>query len=130
MDKRPAYKEPLSTSLRRHLYGNEEQIAEIIRWVAFSALFTLLAFVITKLINSKYVEALVILTGTLPIIISLVLIRRRMLLLPITIFAVGSILLLTYIATIGVGIYDVAVIGYPVVLIVTSLVLRERSFLI
>jgi signal transduction histidine kinase len=126
MSKRADYKEPLSTVLRRHAYGNEEQIAEIVRWVAFSSLFVLLALIIIKLIGSRYVEALVVLIGIVPIISSIVMIKKGMLSLPITIFAINAILLLTYIATIGYGIYDVSVIGFPVVLIVTGLILRGR----
>ena len=63
MRKIPAYKEPLSTILRRPTRGNEEQTAEILRWVAYSSLFTLLVLIITLLLRSLYFEAIVILIG-------------------------------------------------------------------
>jgi signal transduction histidine kinase len=126
MNKLPAYNEPLSTALRRRAYGNEEQIAEILRWVAFSSIFILSALIITKLTRGMYVDALVILVSILAIVLSLALIRKGMLSLPLTIFAVNAILLLTYLSTVGLGIYDIAIIGFPLVLIVTSLILRGR----
>lgn len=126
MSKKAAYKEPLSKLLRRHTYDNEEQIAEILRWVAFSSLFILLVLVFTELLKRRYSEALIILMGVLPIIISLVMIRKGMLLLPITILAVNITLLLTYIATTGYGIHGVSMMGLPVVLIITGLILRGR----
>ena len=94
--------------------------------MAFSSIFILFALIITKLTRGMYVDALVILVGILPIIISLVLIRKGMLSLPITIFAINAILLLTYISTVGQGIYNVSVIGFPLVLIVTGLILKGR----
>ena len=126
MDKIPDYKEPLSSALRRRAYGNEEQIAEIVRWVAFSSLFVLLALIINQLLKGRYIEAVVILIGMLPIVISLMLIRKGKLSLPIAIFAAGSILLLTYISTVGNGIHDVAIMAFPLILIVTGLILRGR----
>lgn len=126
MDNIPDYKEPLSSALRRRAYGNEEQIAETVRWVAFSSLFVLLALIVNQLLKSRYIEAMIILIGILPIVISLMLIRKGKLSLPITIFAIGSILLLTYISTVGNGIHDVAIMAFPLILIVTGLILRGR----
>jgi len=112
--------------LERHTHGNEEQIAEILRWVAFSSLFILLVYIFTGLLKGRYIESLTTLIGVLPIIISLILIRKGMLLLPIAILAVNITLLLTYIATVGSGIYDISVMGFPVVLIITGLILKGR----
>jgi len=126
MNKKPSYTEPFSEVLRRRAYGNEEQIAETLRWVAYSSLFILLALITNQLTRGIYVAALVVFIGALAIVVSLVLIRKGMLSLPLTIFTITSILLITYIATIGQGIYDVAVIGFPLVLIVTGLILRGR----
>ncbi|MEI2803349.1 MAG: hypothetical protein V9E84_06535 [Trichococcus flocculiformis] len=113
MDKTPDYKEPLSSALRRRAYGNEEQIAETVRWVAFSSLFVLMALIINQLLMGKYIETMVILIGMLPIIISLLLIKRGRLTLPIAIFTIGSILLLTYLSTVGNGVHDVAIMAFP-----------------
>jgi signal transduction histidine kinase len=126
MGRKTSYTEPLSEILRRRFYGNEEQIAEILRWIAFSSLFILFVLIFNKIMRSRYVDALIILAGTLPIIVSLILIKKGMLSLPITIFAINAILLLTYISTVGQGIYNVSVIGFPLVLIVTGLILRGR----
>lgn len=126
MAKKPIYKEPLSTMLRRRNPGNEEQIAGIIRWVAYSSIFTLMALIFASLARRHYIEALIILVGVVPIITSLVLIEKKMITIPVIIMAVTITLLLTYISSAGSGIYDVAVIGYPVVLIITGLILKGK----
>ena len=54
MNKIPAYNEPISAALRRRAYGNEEQIAEILRWVAFSSIFILSTLIITEA-NERFV---------------------------------------------------------------------------
>jgi signal transduction histidine kinase len=126
MNKKTSYTEPLSEVLRRRAYGNEEQIAETLRWVAYSSLIILLALITNQLTRGMYVAALVVFLGALAIVVSLVLIRKGMLSLPLAIFTITAILLITYISTVGQGIYDVAVIGFPLVLIVTGLILRGR----
>jgi signal transduction histidine kinase len=126
MNKSPNYKEPLSTVLIKHTDGNEEQTAEILRWVAFSSLFIFLVLIYTELLKHKYIEALAILVGIVPIITSLILIRKQMILLPITILAVDISLLLTYIGTTDNGIHDIAMMGFPVVLIITGLILKGK----
>jgi signal transduction histidine kinase len=126
MENRPGYKEPLSSYLRRRTYGNEEQVAKIMRWVAFSSLFVLLVLGINLLFKGKYTETVAILIGIVPIITSLIMINRGMLSLPITLFAISAIILLTYISAIGNGIHDVAIMAYPIILIVTGLILKGK----
>ena len=126
MENRPSYNEPLSSYLRRRTYGNEEQVAKIMRWVAFSSLFVLLVLGINLLFKGKYTETVAILIGIVPIITSLIMINRGMLSLPITLFAISAIILLTYISAIGNGIHDVAIMAYPIILIVTGLILKGK----
>lgn len=123
---KPAYKEPLSTVLRRRNQGNEEQISEVILWVAYASIFTLLTLTFTKLAFRRYIEAIVVLIGILPLVISVILIRKKKISIPVVILAVTLTLLLTYIASISNGIYDVSVMGFPVVLIITGLILRGK----
>lgn len=125
-NKKPFYKEPLSTALRRRNTGNEDQIAEIIRWVAYSSIFILLALIFSQLAKGKYRETLVILAGILPMITSLILIQKKMITYPIIILVVTITLMLTYISSVSTGIYDVAVMAFPVVLIITGLILKGK----
>jgi signal transduction histidine kinase len=126
MSKKTIYKEPISTALRRRTEGNEEQLARILRWVAFSSLFIVLVLIFTQLLRRRYGESVLLLVGILPILISIILIRKGMLSFPVSILAVNITLLLTYIASIGNGIYDISLIGFPVVLIITGLILKGR----
>ena len=126
MNEKPAYEEPISTVLRRRPHGNTEGIARTLRWVAISALFIFLTLIAFEILSNKYSEALVISIGILPILISILMIRQGMISLPSAILAVTMILLITYLASVGYGLYDVGVIGFPVVLIVAGLILRDK----
>ena len=67
--------------------------------------------------------------GIVPILISINLLRRNAITVPSTILAVTIILLITWLATIGQGINDIGLLGYPVILIVAGLILRGRVIL-
>jgi signal transduction histidine kinase len=124
MNNEPAYKEPLSKLLRRHTQENDEQIAGILRWITLASLFIFLVLIYTELLERKYIESLMLLIGVVPIIASLILIRKKMILLPVAILSVNITLLITYIATTDNGIHDIGMMGLPVVLIITGLILR------
>jgi signal transduction histidine kinase len=130
MKVKPSYSEPLSQSLRRHPQGNKIEIANTVRWVGISTLGIFLALMISYLLLGSYRNALVVSIGTIPIIISLILIRRdEAVTLPSTILAVTIILLITSLATFSQGIYDIGLLGFPVILIVAGLILRGRVIL-
>ncbi|MBI3153185.1 MAG: GHKL domain-containing protein [Chloroflexi bacterium] len=126
MPNKPVYNEPLSTLLRRPHRGDEKQIMETLQWVARSSLLILFTFGIVKLIAGKFTETIIVLFGAIPILISIQYIKKGMVSRPSAILAVTTILLITYLATIGAGVYDVALIGYPVIMIVAGLILRGR----
>ena len=97
------------------------------RWVGFSALGIFLALTISYLLMDRYMNALVTSIGIIPIIISLILIQRNdAVSVPSTILAVTIILLITWLATSSQGIYDIGILGFPVILIVAGLILRGR----
>ena len=124
MKDRPAYQEPLSTILRGSPLENERQIANVLRWLARSAVFIFLALLIAALSENQYREALAISIGIIPILISNLLIRRGMVSVPSAILTIVMILLLTWLATVGYGIHDFSIIGYPVIMVFAGLILR------
>jgi signal transduction histidine kinase len=126
MKNRRAYNEPLSTVLRRNPQGSKTEIANTLRWVGYSALGIFLALIISYLLSGNYVGALVVSVGIIPIIISLFLIQNDAVSVPSAILATTIIFLITWLATLGQGIYDIGVLGFPVILIVAGLILRGR----
>jgi signal transduction histidine kinase len=127
MKPKQIYKEPLSQSLRRHPQGSKVEIANTVRWVGFSALGIFLTLMITYLLLGSYKNALATIIGIIPIIVSLLLIRRdEAVSVPSTILAVTIILLITGLATLNQGMYDIGLLGFPVILIVAGLILRGR----
>ena len=126
MKNRPAYKEPLSTVLRRHPEGSKTEIASTLRWVGISGLGIFLVLMLSSLLAGDYAGALVIFIGIIPVIIALTLIQREAVSVPSTVLAVTFILLVTVLSTQNQGIYDIGVLAYPVILIIAGLILRGR----
>ena len=126
MNKILSYIELISESLRRHSQGKESQIVTTLRWAAIASLFIFLTLIVVELVKGNYRIALVISIGILPIIVSLFLMRRGQISFPSVVLAVNMILLITYLTTNGNGIYDIGILGYPAILIVTGLILRGR----
>jgi signal transduction histidine kinase len=126
MSGKPAYEEPISTTLRRRPGDNKEEIARTVRWIAISALFIFLTLIVLEVLSNRYTVALVVSIGILPILVSILWIRQGTLSLPSAILAVTLILLIAYLGFVGYGIHDVGMIGFPVVLIVAGLILRDK----
>ena len=126
MKKKPRYTEPLSRAMRRRPYGSKTELAGIIRWAALSSLFVILILTVVYLLTEFYINALVAALGILPILISILLLKRESISFPSAILAFTIILLITIQATLGQGLQDIGVMGYPVILIVAGLILRGR----
>ena len=126
MKKRPLYQEPLSSVLRRHPHGNKTEITSTVRWVALTSLFLFLTLIVVFLLTGKSVDALVTAVGIVPILVSIILLRQDAVTIPSTLLAITIIFLITWLATLGQGIYDIGLLGFPVILIVAGLILRGR----
>jgi len=127
MAKKPVvYEDSVSVTLRRHPHGDKAEIVSTIRWVALVCLFVFLTLSFLFLLSGFYRSALVSTIGIVPILFSIMLLRKNAVSAPSTILAVTIILMITGLATFGQGIYDIGVLGYPVILLVAGLVLRSR----
>lgn len=126
MKNRPTYSEPLSTILRKHPYGDKEEIANTVRWVGYSALGIFLTLLVFNFLENKFHNVLAISVGVIPIIISLRFVKRDEISVPSTILAITIILLITWLATFGQGFYDIGILGFPVILIICGLIFRGR----
>lgn len=129
MKGKPIYTEPLSQSLRRHPHGNKTEITHTIRWVALISLLLFITLIITNLIANNIRNVAAISAGLVPIVVSILYLRKNAITAPSTILAVTIILLITWLATTGQGIHDIGLLGYPVILIVAGLILRGRVIL-
>jgi hypothetical protein len=117
MKDRPAYKEPISTALRRHPGGEKEELINTIRWVGYSAIGIFLTLIVYFLLENDYLNVLAISIGLIPLLLSLALLKRDRVSIPSTILAVTIILMITWLATFGQGIHDIGILGYPVILL-------------
>ena len=126
MAKQPMYTGPISETLRRRPHGDKAEIVSTVRWMALACLFLFLTLTFMFLLSGFYRSALVSATGIVPILYSVRLLQRNAVSVPSTILAITIILLITWLATLGQGIYDIGVLGYPVILILAGLFLRSR----
>ncbi len=129
MKKPPFYKEPVSSALRRYPQGNKPEIVRAVRWLAYVALFFFLTLIASFLLTGRIVNALIAAIGIVPILISILRLKKDSISTPSAMLALTIILLITLLATFGQGLYDIGVLGYPVTLIVAGLILRSRVIL-
>ena len=126
MKDKPVYREPISTSLRWRPHENKSEMLNTVRWLGYSSLGLFLALLIFDIFEDDYAGALAITIGIIPILISLIVLRKGALSAPLAILSVTIIFLITWLATHDHGLYDIGVLGFPVILIVAGLVLRGR----
>jgi signal transduction histidine kinase len=128
MKNRPIYTEPVSVALRRHPHGDKTELTEVMRWVALVSLFVLLVLTLAFLITGFIVNALISAVTIFPVLVVLLRVKQESVSVPSTILAITLITYITMQALLSEGIYDIGVLGYPVVMIVTGLILRGRVF--
>ena len=121
--------EPLGKFLRSHSEENLAEISNTVRWVGFSSVGIFLALTFSYVLLGTYRNAIVTSVGIIPIVISLMLMQRGILSIPSTVMATTIIFIITGLATLNQGIYDIGVLGYPVILIVAGLFLKGRVIL-
>ena len=126
MRKKSAVNEPLSIALKRYPNSSREEINSTVRWIGLSALSVFAVLIVSNLLAKLYLNVIVMSIGIIPILISLKLLDQGKVVTPSTILAVTIIILITWMATVGQGIYDIGILGYPVILIVAGLFLRGR----
>ncbi len=130
MKKAPPYVEPLSTVLRRNSDEDKTEIINTVRWVALTKLFLLLALIPAYLLTGYSTQALVTSVAIVPVLVSIGLLKQESVSAPSTLLSVTIIILITLLATYGQGLYDVALVGFPVILIVAGLILRGRMIML
>lgn len=83
--------------------------------------------IILELVGGLKQDAIILALGTLPILLSIGLVYRKYIHEAGTIIAVSLTILVTILATIGHGIYDIGTMAFPAILIIASLVLRKNT---
>lgn len=129
MSTRPKYTEPISISLRKYPETSRDDIAATLRWVGLSAFFLFSVLTVNALIGGYPMNALLSAIGLIPILVALLLVQRGAVSASSTILAVTSVLLITALATVGQGLYDVGILGLPVILIIAGLILKGRAIM-
>ena len=94
------------------MHRDDKQVIVAIRWLAVVSLFLFLAQLAIALLTKDYSRALFISLGIIPILVALLTIRGDRVSLPAAILGVDLVLLVTYLASVGNGIYDIAVTAH------------------
>jgi signal transduction histidine kinase len=93
-----------------------------------ATLTTFLIAFLGALYWKDWTQTLVCGFGTVVQIVPLWLLKRGHFLSTSVVITASTLILLTFVATVGQGIYDVAVVGYPVIFIVAGLILPRSYF--
>lgn len=120
------HKQP-NTALQ--IIGDTKQIKKIFFWFAITVIFGLLSGILIVLSENDYYDATVMSIVLLPLLLTLLLIRRNNFELAASFMAVALMTLVTMIATDGIGIHHLSVLGMPAILIIASLVIRRRTMI-
>ena len=116
--------EPLSTILRRSPNEDKTEIVSTVRWVAWAVLLLFLVLAPTYLLAGHYKSALVVSGGIIPILLSIALLKRDLVSITSTFLSTTIVFTITLLATFGQGLYDISLLGFPVILIVAGSFLR------
>ena len=117
---------PKNASLPIDVYGDPLKI----RWIFNQFILVILAGLCIGIVYDLYSDrlhaAIIIGVCILPVLASRVLIHRGWFEMAAVLLAIVLISMITVVATYGEGIHHISVLAYPPVLIVASLVIRER----
>ena len=109
------------------IYGDHRQAARIFYWFLAVLLLSMLAGITISLWTDSMLPVKFILASLPFISVPAILIQRQKVEWAATLLAVILIALLTLLATYGLGIHQISNLGFPVVLIVASMVVRKRT---
>lgn len=114
------------SSYRTGPLTNQSTIKDALRWITILILvgqgIVMILFLNAGMMRQFYVLG----GGMLPMLLALELNRREKTQLAGSLIAVSLTLLITFLATLSRGIYDVSTIAYPAILIMASLILRRN----
>jgi PAS domain S-box-containing protein len=108
------------------LYGDMQTFTRIMNWFIILIILGLVSGVIIVLSTNDIFAAIMTGAGILPALACLFLVRRQNIELAALLLAAILITVITIIATQDLGIHHISILGYPVVLIIASLVIRKR----
>ena len=109
------------------IYGNEQRVAVIFNWFLGLVLASLVAGVFILLSNRNDREAVITGVSTLPVLLAIHLVHRKKFEGAAALLALFMIILMTLLATLGQGVHNITILGFPAILIVASLVTRKRT---
>ena len=104
-------------------------IRVVLIWLTLLILIAQVVILILLLKDGADRDAAILALSLTPILAALGLVYRRRIQLGGGIIAVALTLTVTILATLGQGIYDIGTIAFPVILVITSLILKRNSII-
>lgn len=126
MDRLPRIREWFSKVLVTRVHGERPYTAAALQWLTLAALFIFVALLVERLLQGNILSATVISAAILAILVSLVFVRRGKVAVPSAFLAVTFTFLVTWLTSNGNGIYDIGIIAFPVILLVSGLIMQEK----
>lgn len=110
-------------------YGDIQSIAAILYWFIGLLSAGLVAGIFIVLSTNETFTATLLAVTLIPVLASIYLVRHKKFEITATFLAVLLITMITIVATQGLGVHHISVLGYPAVLIVASLVVRKQTMI-
>lgn len=112
------------------IYGDTERIKKIFYWFILFILLGMLAGALIALFTGNDTSSLLLLAGSLPILGTYFLVRKRRFEFSAIFLSIVLIAINTLLATRGLGIHNISVMTFPAILIVASLVTKKRVMIL
>ena len=121
----PPSSEQNSTSSTGYIHGDAQHITRMFNWIIFFIAVTLL---MALPITNGNMQSVLIISACFPVLlIPYYLVRKRSFETAAIFIAVFFITIITIISTFGLGIHHLATLGYPVIIIIASLMTKKRN---
>lgn len=109
---------------------NKGTIRSVLFWFNLVVFINLLILLFIYRKNNYPIESTITTLSLIPILFAFELNRRGRIQLSGNILAIILILMVTGLATVGQGIHDIAIMAYPPILLIASLILRKRNIIL
>ncbi|MBN2393956.1 MAG: PAS domain S-box protein [Anaerolineae bacterium] len=109
---------------------NKRRIARIVQGIAIALLLAFTITILVSILNYNWAAVMAMLVAAPPIAATFWLVRRGHVSTAVFMMATVLLVMITALSTLGQGIHDVANIAYPGILVVSSLILNRRAFML
>ncbi len=118
----------LSSPLTQH--SPQNYVAQILHQIQVTTLILLSIAIVSSLFWGYRITPLILLIGCMVVILTMLLAQRKQIQLATIMITISFLIIMNYLIYIGQGIHDEAIMAYPMIIVLSSLLLSKPLFII